>query len=187
MLNSPWPRSQREQFSVPSLSVKKRNRIHHFICSVQETWILLSLKPGLAPGFVSFLLSHCTSPYQPSAWLLRGFWRRGVGWRWCPRREHYSPEVAIIALLLPISLKRVVGTKANRINDFTQPESDTENVTLQCFQLLRILGGTTEACAQGSSDPEKPPVQFLLLFKWPMNLPDWQLVRVQKNNGGENS
>lgn len=60
--------------------------------------------------------------------------------------------------------------KENRINDFTQPKFVIENVTLQHFQLLGLLGGTTEARTQGNSDPEKATVQFLLHFKWLINL-----------------
>lgn len=77
--------------------------------------------------------------------------------------------------------------KANRMNDFTQPKFVIENVTLQHFQLLRLVGGTTETHTQGSGDPEKATVQFLLCFKWPINLTEWQMVRFQKHHEGENS
>lgn len=77
--------------------------------------------------------------------------------------------MAIVSLLLLISLKRIIGIKANRINDFAQPKFVIENVTLQHFQLLRLWGGITEAGTQGSRDPEKATVQFLLHFKWPIN------------------
>ena len=68
-------------------------------------------------------------------------------------------------MLLLIFLKRVTGMKANRINNFTQTRFVIQNVTLQHFQLFRLLGGATEPHTQGSSHPEKTTDLFLLHLK----------------------
>lgn len=72
-------------------------------------------------------------------------------------RELHSPsEAAVIVLLLLIFLKRDIGRKASGTTAFTQLKSVTEKVTLQHFQLLRLLSGTTEACTIGEGDGSTP-------------------------------